>query len=72
MLDYLKNFNKFNSSFLRTKFLRKGLDNDVLPDFLRFFVFDNGVFLYQAVHSFQLKLLRSELARQMRIFLIIK
>ena len=57
VLDFLKHFKKFNSSFLRIKFLRKCLDNDIIPDFLRFRVPDNGVFFSdQAVHSFQLRL----------------
>ena len=34
-----------------------------MPDFLRFRVPDNGVFSYQAVHSFQLRLLRSEISK---------
>ena len=63
VLVYLKHFNKFNSSFLRIKFLKKCLDNDIIPDFLRFCVPDNGVFLDQAVHSFQLRLLRSEISQ---------
>ena len=63
MLDYLKHFNKFNSSFLRIKFLKKCLDNDIIPDFLRFCVPDNGVFSDRAVHSFQLRLLRSEISQ---------
>ena len=54
VLDYLKRLNKFNTSFMRIKFLRKCLDNDITPDFLRFRVPDNGFFLGQAVHSFQL------------------
>ena len=63
VLDYLKHFNKFNSSFLRIKFLRKCLDNDIIPNFLRFRVPDNGVFSDQVVHSFQLRLLISELSQ---------
>ena len=63
VLDYLKHFNKFNSSFRRIKFLRKCLDNDIIPDFLRFCVPDNGVFSDHAVHSFQLRLLISELSQ---------
>ena len=60
VLDYIKHFSKIDSSFLRIKFLRKYLDNDIMPDFLRFCVPDNCVFSDQAVHSFQLRLLRSE------------
>ena len=63
MLHYLKHFNKFHCSFLRIKFQIKCLDNDIIPDFLRFRVPDNGVFSDQAVHSFQLRLLRSELSQ---------
>ena len=44
VLGYLKHFKKFNSSFLRIKFMRKCLDNDIISDFLRFRVPDNGVF----------------------------
>ena len=36
VLDYLKNFNKFNSSILRFKFPRKCLDKDIIPDFYGF------------------------------------
>ena len=44
MLDYLKHLNKFNSSLLGIKFLRKCLDNNIITDFLRFCVPDNGIF----------------------------
>ena len=52
VLDYLKHFNKLNSTFLRIKFLKKCLDNDVIPDFLRF--------RFQ-ITVFQLRLLRFEI-----------
>ena len=42
VLEYLKHFIKFNSNFLRIKFPRKCLDNDIIPEFLRFHVPDNG------------------------------
>ena len=42
-LDYLKHFSKINSSFLRIKYLRKCLDNDIIPNFSQFCVLDNGV-----------------------------
>ena len=49
---------------MRNKFLRKCLDSDIIPDFLQFRVPDNGVFLSdQAVHSFQLRLIRSEISQ---------
>ena len=44
MLDYLKHFNKFTSSFRRIEFQRKELDYDFIPNFLQFRVPDNGVF----------------------------
>ena len=67
VLDYLKHFNTFNNSFLRINFLKKCLGNGLIPDFLRFRVPDNGGFSDQVVHTFQLRLLRSEISRQMRI-----
>ena len=47
--------------YQRVKFLRFCLENDIIPDFLRFRVPENGVFSNQAVHSFQTKLLRTEI-----------
>ena len=44
VLHYLKHFNNINSSLQRIKLLNKCLDNDIIPDFLRFRVPDNGVF----------------------------
>ena len=44
MLGYLKHFSRFNSSFLRIEFPRKCLDNDIIPDFLKFRVPDFGFF----------------------------
>ena len=63
MLGYLKCFIKPNSSFLRVKFLRNCPDNDIITDFLRFRVPDKGFFSDQAVHRFQLRLLRSEISQ---------
>ena len=54
VLDYLNVFSKFKSSFLRIKFLRKCLDNDIIPEFLRFRVPDNDVLSAQAEYKFQL------------------
>ena len=33
VLGDLKHFKKFNTSFLRNKFLKKCLDDDIIPDF---------------------------------------
>ena len=44
------------------KFLRNCLKNDLIPDFLKFRVPEN-VFLDQAGHNFQLKLLWTEFSR---------
>ena len=63
VLDYLKLFKKAQVSVHRLKFLRKCLKNDLIPDFLKFRVPKNGFFLDQAVHNFQLKLLRTETSR---------
>ena len=63
MLDYLNHFSKFISSFLRIEVLRKCLDNNNIPDFLRFRVPDKGVFSDQAVHRFPLRLLRTEISQ---------
>ena len=63
VLDYLKFFKKVQVSVHRLKFLRKCLKNDLIPDFLKFRVPENGVFSDQAVHNFQLKLLRTETSR---------
>ena len=59
MLDYFKFFKKVQVSVHRLKFLRKCLINDLIPDFLKFRVPENGVFSDQAVHNFQMKLLRT-------------
>ena len=63
VLDYLKFFKKAQVSVHRLMFLRKCLKNDLIPDFLKFRVPENGVFSDQAVHNFQLKLLRTETSR---------
>ena len=45
----------------RDKIFRACLENDIIPDLLRFRVTENGVFLNQTVHSFQTKLVRTEM-----------
>ena len=65
VLDYLKFFKKDQVSVHRLTFLRKCLKNDLIPDFLKFRV-PRKVFLDQAVHNFQMKLLRTETSGQMR------
>ena len=62
-LDYLQFFKKVQVSVHTMKFLRKCLKNELIPDFLNFRVPENGVFSDQAVHNFQLKLLRIETSR---------
>ena len=51
-----KNLLKIQVSVHRLKFLKKRLKNDLILDFLKFRVPENGVFSDQAVHNFQLKL----------------
>ena len=63
VLDYLNIFEKVEVSVHRLKFLRKCLKNDLLQDILKFRVPENGVFSDQAVHTFQLKLLRTKISR---------
>ena len=58
--DYASIYVKFVNCHQRVKFLRVCPENDIIPDFLRFRVPENGVFLNQAVHSFQTKFLRTE------------
>ena len=59
--DYASIYVKFINCHQRVKFLRVCLENDIIPNFLRFRVPENGVFSNQAVHSFQTKLLRTEI-----------
>ena len=47
----------------RIEFLKQCLSNDIIPDFLRFGAPKNDFFSEQAVHSFQLKLLKQEINR---------
>ena len=63
MLDYFKFFKKVQVSVHRLKFPRKCLKNYLIPDFLKFRVPEIWFFLDQAVHNFQLKLLRTETSR---------
>ena len=44
VLDYLKLFKEVQVSIHRLKFLRKSLKNDLIPDFLKFRVPENGFF----------------------------
>ena len=60
VLDYLKFFKK---SVHRLNFLRKCLKSDLIPDFLKFRVPENGFFSDHAVHNFELILLRTETSR---------
>ena len=62
-LDYLKSLNKVTSCNYRIEFLKQCLNNDIIPDFLRFRAPKNEIFSEQAVHSFQLKLLKQEINR---------
>ena len=59
--DYASICVKFINCHNRVKFLRVCPQNDIILDFLRFRVPEKGVFFNQAVHSFQTKLLRTEI-----------
>ena len=63
VLNHEKHLNSFNNSQFCLNFLRKCLDTDIIPNVLRFRVPKNGVFSDQAVHSFQIKLFRTEMGR---------
>ena len=56
-MNYTKYLNQFNNSQYRLIFLRNFLITDMITNF------ESGVFSDQAVHSFQLKLLRTEIGR---------
>ena len=62
-LDYLKTLKKVTSCNHRIEFLKHCLNNDIIPDFLRFRSPENEIFSEQSVHSFQLKLLKQEIKR---------
>ena len=59
--DYASIYAKLINCHQCVKFLRVFQENDIILNFLRFRVPENGVFLNQAVHSFQTKLLRTEI-----------
>ena len=59
--DYASIYVKFINCHQHVKFLIVCLENDIIPDILRFRVPENGVFSNQAAHSFQTKLLRTEI-----------
>ena len=59
--DYASIYVKFINCHQRVKFLRVCLENDIIPDFLRFRVPENGVFSNELVNSFQTKFLRMEI-----------
>ena len=62
-MNYTKYLNQFNNSQYRLIFLRNFLITDMITNFVRFRVPESGVFSDEAVHSFQLKLLRTEIGR---------
>ena len=59
--DYASIYVKFINYHQRVKFLRNCPENDILSEFLRFRVPENGVFSNQVVHSFQTNFLRLEI-----------
>ena len=62
-LDYLKTLNKVTSCNYGLDFLKECLNNDMISDFLRFRAPKKEIFSKQALHSFQLKLLKQEINR---------
>ena len=61
-MDYENNVCKYENSRCRINSLKNCLSTDIIPDFLKFCVPKTDVFSNQAVHLFQLKLLRSEIS----------
>ena len=62
-VDYRRAREKWASAKSRTKFLRECLANDLIPNFLRFRIPENGCFEQTAVHNFQRRLLRAEIQK---------
>ena len=60
-VDYLKTLTKVTSCNYRIEFLEQCLNNDIIPDFLRFRAPKNEFFSEQAVLSFQLRLLKQKI-----------
>ena len=60
-LDYLKTLNKVTSYNCRIEFLKPCIKNYINLHFLRFRAPKNEVFSEQALHSFQLKILKQEI-----------
>ena len=57
----MKTLNKVTSCNYRIEFLKQCLDNDVIPDLLRFRAPKNKIFSEQAVHNFQFEPLKQEI-----------
>ena len=60
-LEHAKCLEKLVNANLRVFFLERCLNNNLIPDFLKFRVPKTSVFSEPAVHSFQLRLLKEEL-----------
>ena len=61
--SYIKLLNKTVINSLRTSFLYKCKNNDIIPSFLKFRIPNNGCFNQKSVHDFQLKLLKQEIVK---------
>ena len=59
-MAYLRKRKKIDIARLREKFLKKCVQNDIIPRFLKFRVPENGCFVDSIVHAFQKKLLKTE------------
>ena len=60
-MAYLRKRKKIDIARLREKFLKKCVQNDIIPRFLKFRVPENGCFVDSIVHAFQKKLLKTEI-----------
>ena len=63
MLEHRKRYIKSATCRSRIRFLEDCLRNDVIPNFLRFRIPENGCFEPTIVHNFQRRLLKAELSK---------
>ena len=61
--NYVQSRRNMENARNRTRFLKKCLENDLIPKFLAFRVPENGCFENSVVHNFQKRLLRREVAK---------
>ena len=68
-LQYTKFLNKCDKCECRLNFLEKCRNSDIIPNFLKFRIPNNGCFEDQSVHDFQRRLLHKEIHKANKDFL---